>query len=100
MASVQELSSRYGTQLRQLKSIFPEWDEGDLAFTLQDTKGNVDEAAMMITEGESRRQFQWVQADHLFLPLLYFRYLLSLPHRPSIAIHRSNHKEEGLKGSN
>jgi hypothetical protein len=53
MASVQDLSSRYGAQLRQLKSIFPTWDEGDLAFTLQDVKGNVDEAAMMITEGES-----------------------------------------------
>ena len=47
-----ELSSRYGPQLRQLKAIFPTWDEGDLAFTLQDVKGNVDEAAMMITEGE------------------------------------------------
>lgn len=50
-----DLSSRYGPQLRQLKAIFPSWDEGDLAFTLQDVKGNVDEAAMMITEGESTR---------------------------------------------
>jgi hypothetical protein len=51
-----DLSSRYGPQLRQLKAIFPSWDEGDLAFTLQDVKGNVDEAAMMITEGKSNSQ--------------------------------------------
>jgi hypothetical protein len=52
MASVQDLSSKYSSQLRQLQAIFPSWDEGDLAFTLQDTKGNVDEAAVMISEGE------------------------------------------------
>jgi hypothetical protein len=52
MASVDELSSRFKSQLSQLKSIFPSWDEGDLAFTLQDVKGSVEEAAMMITEGE------------------------------------------------
>lgn len=52
MASVQDLSSKYSSQLRQLQAIFPSWDEGDLAFTLQDTRGNVDEAAMLISEGE------------------------------------------------
>ena len=55
MASFQELSTKYGPQLKQLKAIFPSWDQGDLAFTLQDAKGNVDEAAMMITEGGSER---------------------------------------------
>jgi hypothetical protein len=52
MATTQELAKRYASQLQQLHAIFPSWDEGDLAFTLQDAKGNVDEAAMMITEGE------------------------------------------------
>jgi hypothetical protein len=52
MASVQELSGKYSSQLSQLKGIFPSWDEGDLVFTLQDARGNVEEAAMMITDGE------------------------------------------------
>jgi len=51
MSSVDELASKYSSQLGQLKAIFPSWDESDLAFTLQDTKGNVEEAAMAITEG-------------------------------------------------
>lgn len=111
MASVQDLSSRYGAQLRQLKSIFPTWDEGDLAFTLQDAKGNVDEAAMMITEGESIvtlvSSLQESQADPVPsllstrspIPLHLCR-LTHLPaHRPSIAVHRSNHKEEERQAS-
>jgi hypothetical protein len=53
MASVDELASKYSAQLSQLKAIFPEWDESDLAFTLQDARGSIDEAAMMITEGRS-----------------------------------------------
>lgn len=52
MASVDQLASKYGAQLKQLKSIFPSWDEGDLALVVQDAKGSVDEAAMAITEGE------------------------------------------------
>jgi hypothetical protein len=51
MASVEELSRKYSSQLSQLQAIFPSWDEGDLAFTLQDTKGNVEEAVLAITEG-------------------------------------------------
>lgn len=53
MASTQELEKKYSSQLSQLKAIFPSWDQADLAFTLQDARGNVDEAAMMITEGRS-----------------------------------------------
>ena len=51
MASVEELARKYSSQLSQLQAIFPSWDESDLAFTLQDAKGNVEEAAMAITEG-------------------------------------------------
>jgi hypothetical protein len=52
MASVDELASKYSSQLSQLQGIFPSWDKGDLVFTLQDARGNVEEAAMMITDGE------------------------------------------------
>jgi hypothetical protein len=52
MSSTEELAKRYASQLQQLQAIFPSWDQGDLAFTLQDAKGNVDEAAVMITEGD------------------------------------------------
>jgi hypothetical protein len=52
MASVEELAVKYSSQLSQLRGIFPSWDEGDLVFTLQDAKGNIEEAAMMITDGE------------------------------------------------
>ncbi|WVF70414.1 hypothetical protein IAT40_005204 [Kwoniella sp. CBS 6097] len=60
MASVEELAGKYSSQLSQLRAIFPTWDEGDLAFTLQDVKGNVEEAAMAITEG---RASQFTQAS-------------------------------------
>lgn len=53
MASVEELVRKYSSQLSQLQIIFPSWEESDLAFTLNDTKGNVEEAAMAITEGQS-----------------------------------------------
>ncbi|WWD21897.1 hypothetical protein CI109_106385 [Kwoniella shandongensis] len=60
MASVDELAVKYSSQLSQLQAIFPSWDEEDLVFTLQDVKGNVEEAAMMITEG---RAAQFTQAS-------------------------------------
>ncbi|ORY24864.1 hypothetical protein BCR39DRAFT_545589 [Naematelia encephala] len=60
MATVEELAVRFKSQLSQLQSIFPSWDQGDLVFTLQDARGNVDEAAMMITEG---RAAQFTQAS-------------------------------------
>ncbi|WWC67514.1 uncharacterized protein I206_101422 [Kwoniella pini CBS 10737] len=53
MASVDQLAVKYSSQLSQLQAIFPSWDEGDLVFTLQDTKGNVEEAALSITEGRA-----------------------------------------------
>lgn len=52
MASVDQLAGKYSAQLSTLQAIFPTWDEGDLVFTLQDTKGNVEEAVLAITEGE------------------------------------------------
>ncbi|KAK8846580.1 hypothetical protein IAR55_005666 [Kwoniella newhampshirensis] len=60
MASVDELAVKYSSQLSQLQAIFPTWDEEDLVYTLQDVKGNVEEAAVMITEG---RAAQFTQAS-------------------------------------
>jgi hypothetical protein len=102
MASVEDLSSRYGSQLRQLKSIFPTWDEGDLAFTLQDVKGNVDEAAMMITEGESMLCRDPDPADQVFLSAphpISKRLLLPNIYRPSNPVHGSTFKEKDCQAS-
>lgn len=72
MASVEELSRKYSSQLSQLQAIFPSWDEGDLAFTLQDTKGNVEDAVLAITEGPSycsqAKDYCSCQAEHLSSP--------------------------------
>lgn len=54
MATVGELSKRYSSQLSQLQAIFPSWSDSDLVFALQDVKGNVEEAVLAISEGESR----------------------------------------------
>ena len=53
MSSVSDLSRKYSAQVSQLEAIFPEWDQGDLAFALQDVKGNLEEAVLAITEGMS-----------------------------------------------
>ena len=53
MSSVSDLSRKYSAQVSQLQAIFPEWDEGDLAFALQDVKGSLEEAVLAITEGMS-----------------------------------------------
>lgn len=53
MATVSELSKKYSSQLSQLQAIFPEWEEGDLVFALQDSKGNVEETVLAISEGKS-----------------------------------------------
>lgn len=47
-----DLAQKYKAQLSQLKTIFPSWDESDLVYTLNDAKGSVEEAAVLITEGE------------------------------------------------
>ncbi|EKC97998.1 hypothetical protein A1Q2_07795 [Trichosporon asahii var. asahii CBS 8904] len=51
MASLGDLSKKYSSQLKQLQGIFPSWDEEDLLFTLQDSKGNIEEAVLAISEG-------------------------------------------------
>ncbi|ADV25808.1 Hypothetical protein CGB_N3110W [Cryptococcus gattii WM276] len=50
-----QLATKYASQLQQLSAIFPDWDEQDLLFTLQDVKGNLEEAAVMITEGRAQQ---------------------------------------------
>jgi len=66
MATVGELSKKFSAQLSQLQAIFPTWDEQDLVFALQDVKGNVEEAVLAISEGESRDPTRALQAymDH------------------------------------
>ena len=83
MASVEELSGKYRSQISSLKSIFPDWDDGDLAFTLQDAKGSVDDAVLMITEGELLLCTECHSREARLTPSL----LLSPYYRPSIPIH-------------
>jgi len=64
MSSVDELASKYSSQLGQLKSIFPSWDESDLAFAVQDAKGNIEEAAMAISEGMLNDVTAWLLFRH------------------------------------
>jgi hypothetical protein len=54
MATVGELSKKFAPQLSQLQAIFPDWDEQDLVFALQDSKGNVEDTVLAISEGASR----------------------------------------------
>lgn len=53
MASVGDLSKKFGPQLDQLQAIFPDWDQQDLVFALQDNKGNVEDTVLAISEGTS-----------------------------------------------
>jgi hypothetical protein len=45
-------TSKYASQLQMLSPLFPDWDEDALASVLADTKGNAEEAAVLITDGE------------------------------------------------
>lgn len=47
-------TSKYANELQLLSPLFPDWDDQALAFVLADTKGNVEDAALMISDGESR----------------------------------------------
>lgn len=51
MATVAELSKKYAPQLAQLSAIFPTWEESDLVFALQDSKGQVEDTVLAISEG-------------------------------------------------
>jgi hypothetical protein len=46
-------TSKYASQLQMLSPLFPDWDEDALASVLADTKGNAEEAAVLITDGQS-----------------------------------------------
>jgi hypothetical protein len=48
-------TSKYTKELQALLPLFPDWDEEQLAGVLVDTRGNVEEAAVAIAEGEHRR---------------------------------------------
>lgn len=52
MSTVGELSKKYKPEVAQLQAIFPSWDEGDLVFALQDSRGNLEEAVLAISEGK------------------------------------------------
>lgn len=45
-------TSKYASQLKMLGPLFPDWEAAELASVLADTKGNVEEAAVLITDGE------------------------------------------------
>lgn len=46
-------TSKYASQLQMLSPLFPDWDEDALASVLADTRGNAEEAAVLITDGQS-----------------------------------------------
>ena len=48
-------TSKYSNELQLLAPLFPDWDDQALAFVLADTRGNVEDAALMISEGECER---------------------------------------------
>lgn len=48
-------TSKYASQLKMLAPLFPDWDKNELASVLVDTRGNVEEAAVLITDGKSAR---------------------------------------------
>jgi hypothetical protein len=45
-------TSKYASQLQMLSPLFPDWDEDALASVLADTRGNAEEAAVLITDGQ------------------------------------------------
>jgi hypothetical protein len=45
-------TSKYSKELQLLSPLFPDWDDQALAGVLADTKGNVEEAALLISEGQ------------------------------------------------
>jgi hypothetical protein len=47
-------TTKYAKELQALSPLFPEWDGDALAAVLMDTKGSVEEAAVLIAEGEPR----------------------------------------------
>lgn len=54
MASVEDLSRKYSSQLSQVRAIFPEWEDQDLLFALSDAKGSLEDTVLAISEGQSR----------------------------------------------
>ena len=44
-------TSKYANELQLLSPLFPDWDDQALGGVLADTKGNVEEAALLISEG-------------------------------------------------
>lgn len=46
-----QLKVRYGSQLKALKDVFPDWTTEDLAYTLQEVDGDLDLATDRITGG-------------------------------------------------
>ena len=49
-----KLKAKYATQLSTLREMFIDWTEDDLVGVLDDTAGDLETAANMISEGTSR----------------------------------------------
>ncbi|GHJ84425.1 hypothetical protein NliqN6_0827 [Naganishia liquefaciens] len=46
---------KYAKELQLLAPLFPDWDNQALAFVLADTRGNVEDAALMISDGRASK---------------------------------------------
>jgi len=57
---VGKLKTKYASQLALLKDLFPAWTDEDLVIPLEETSGDVQQAANMISEGTTTRVFESV----------------------------------------
>jgi hypothetical protein len=53
---LKKLKAEYGTQLSTLRELFSDWSDEDLLYALQDADGDLELAALRISEGGSLRQ--------------------------------------------
>jgi len=51
---LKKLKAEYGTQLSTLRELFSDWSDEDLLYALQDADGDLELAALRISEGKSK----------------------------------------------
>jgi hypothetical protein len=51
---VKDLRDKFGPKLAQTKEMFPEWEDDDILFALQEANGDLSVTILRISEGESR----------------------------------------------
>ncbi|KAJ5103622.1 Ubiquitin system component Cue [Penicillium argentinense] len=70
-----QMKKKYSDTLPTLKELFSEWKDEDLIFALEDSNGELEEAIMRISEGESRtfsENMRLSQADVEVLTDIYY----------------------------